>query len=130
MDCPVCKTPMLILEYQQIEIDYCPSCQGIWLDQGELELLLKSENSIVDLSNFSNHSRSNRRCPRCRKKMVKGPFPDSAVEVDICPRDSGIWLDRGEIEQIAGGKKFQAARTDIQRFFKELFQYNSERKED
>ena len=31
---------MLVLELQQIEIDYCQECEGIWLDAGELELLL------------------------------------------------------------------------------------------
>jgi len=34
MICPVCKKPMLVLELQQIEIDYCQECGGIWLDEG------------------------------------------------------------------------------------------------
>jgi len=27
-------------ERQGVEIDYCPSCRGIWLDRGELDKLL------------------------------------------------------------------------------------------
>ena len=43
MDCPVCKNePMIVLELNDVEIDYCLSCKGIWLDTGELELLLES----------------------------------------------------------------------------------------
>jgi Zn-finger nucleic acid-binding protein len=26
---------------QGVEIDYCPSCRGIWLDRGELDKLLE-----------------------------------------------------------------------------------------
>ncbi|QYD67967.1 zf-TFIIB domain-containing protein [Paraburkholderia edwinii] len=41
MKCPVCKTPNLLMtERQSIEIDYCPSCRGVWLDRGELDKLV------------------------------------------------------------------------------------------
>ncbi len=32
-----------MLELDQIEIDHCLSCGGIWLDAGEIELLLETE---------------------------------------------------------------------------------------
>ncbi len=41
MDCPFCNNQLVILELNQIEIDYCTSCHGIWLDNGELELLMQ-----------------------------------------------------------------------------------------
>jgi uncharacterized protein len=45
MKCPVCKTPdLLITERQSIEIDYCPSCRGVWLDRGELDKLAAQMN--------------------------------------------------------------------------------------
>jgi Zn-finger nucleic acid-binding protein len=41
MKCPVCKTPELLMtERQSIEIDYCPTCRGVWLDRGELDKLI------------------------------------------------------------------------------------------
>jgi uncharacterized protein len=33
-------TPLIIVERNGIEIDYCPSCRGVWLDRGELEKLM------------------------------------------------------------------------------------------
>jgi Zn-finger nucleic acid-binding protein len=40
--CPVCKDPQLVIsERQGIEIDYCPSCRGVWLDRGELDKLIE-----------------------------------------------------------------------------------------
>ena len=41
MKCPTCTdTPLVMAERQGVEIDYCPSCRGIWLDRGELDKLL------------------------------------------------------------------------------------------
>ena len=129
MICPQCREPMIILEYQDTEIDYCLNCSGIWLDQGELEWLLKWENRKLDLSVASHFARSKRRCPRCRKKMVKGNFPDTPIEVDICRRDGGMWLDRGEILQIAKDHCEEKTFKNVCRFFSELFTDKTEKKE-
>lgn len=45
MACPVCKTGLAIAERQGIEIDYCPSCRGVWLDRNELDKII--ERSVV-----------------------------------------------------------------------------------
>lgn len=34
-------------ERQGVEIDYCPSCRGIWLDRGELDKLLDKAVAIA-----------------------------------------------------------------------------------
>lgn len=42
MQCPQCKTTTLVMsERQGVEIDYCPSCRGVWLDRGELDKLIE-----------------------------------------------------------------------------------------
>ena len=42
MKCPVCtETDLLMAERQGIEIDYCPSCRGVWLDRGELDKIIE-----------------------------------------------------------------------------------------
>lgn len=42
MKCPTCVDATLVMtERQGVEIDYCPSCRGIWLDRGELDKLLE-----------------------------------------------------------------------------------------
>lgn len=41
MLCPTCKTPLTMSERQGIEIDYCPSCRGVWLDRGELDKIIE-----------------------------------------------------------------------------------------
>jgi Zn-finger nucleic acid-binding protein len=42
MNCPTCKDVQLaISDRQGVEIDYCPSCRGVWLDRGELDKLIE-----------------------------------------------------------------------------------------
>lgn len=41
MKCPNDQTTLVISERQNIEIDYCPQCRGVWLDRGELDKILE-----------------------------------------------------------------------------------------
>ncbi len=42
MKCPICPDARLLISIRQdVEIDYCPECRGIWLDRGELDKLLE-----------------------------------------------------------------------------------------
>ena len=41
MKCPNCHETLMMMERNQIEIDYCPSCRGVWLDKGELDKMLE-----------------------------------------------------------------------------------------
>jgi Zn-finger nucleic acid-binding protein len=42
MKCPSCQEPDLVMSSRQnIEIDYCPQCRGVWLDRGELDKLIE-----------------------------------------------------------------------------------------
>ena len=41
MKCPTCTDVSLVMtERQSVEIDYCPTCRGVWLDRGELDKLI------------------------------------------------------------------------------------------
>lgn len=41
MLCPVCRTSLALSDRGGVEIDYCPSCRGVWLDRGELDKIIK-----------------------------------------------------------------------------------------
>ena len=41
MLCPADQTPLTMSERQGIEIDYCPTCRGVWLDRGELDKIIE-----------------------------------------------------------------------------------------
>ena len=42
MNCPTCPDATLVItERSGIEIDYCPTCRGVWLDRGELDKIIE-----------------------------------------------------------------------------------------
>ena len=104
MKCPVCKESLIVVELDQVEIDHCVECKGVWLDAGELELLLGESDSarkFLDSMKKSSSSEKPRKCPICQRKMTKVEFADSArTVVDKCKNDHGIWLDQGELESL------------------------------
>ena len=55
MKCPTCNETLLISDKNGIEIDYCPSCRGIWLDRGELDKII--ERSADHYSKKENYGR-------------------------------------------------------------------------
>jgi len=105
MNCPVCDTPLIILELNNVEIDHCTNCQGIWLDGGELEILLvNSSHKNELLASFvvdKKNDEKKLKCPICRKKMDKVLCgKEENILIDKCRLHHGLWFDKGELEQL------------------------------
>ena len=50
MKCPNCvAVDLLMSERKGIEIDYCPSCRGVWLDRGELDKFIQQADQQVQV---------------------------------------------------------------------------------
>jgi Zn-finger nucleic acid-binding protein len=137
--CPVChKVDMAVLELHEIEIDYCFDCGGIWLDSGELELLLGSaERKNEILSSFSDAekkcSEKKRPCPICSKAMKKVEVitEKGPVIVDECVDRHGLWFDKGELYHIvncaADGSKEESP---VLKFLSDIFCGKNQKEED
>ena len=41
MKCPLDGTPLASTERSGVEIDYCPSCRGVWLDRDTFEQVIE-----------------------------------------------------------------------------------------
>jgi len=48
MKCPKCGMELIEINYKGIKVDKCSSCEGIWLDAGELEAVAKLEKTRLD----------------------------------------------------------------------------------
>ncbi len=110
MICPVCKKDMVIIEYRDIELDYCTNCKGVWFDSGELELLLETAGvtecqpclEAMQARPDAITEETVRKCPICLKKMKKTAIREGGnVIVDVCRNNDGIWFDHREIEHLA-----------------------------
>lgn len=88
MPCPICKTGLTLSERQGIEIDYCPTCRGVWLDRGELDKLIERSTEAAapartptdswptDRGYNDDHDRHHHRGGRHRKKSFLSEFFD------------------------------------------------------
>ncbi len=47
MHCPKCGQALTTEHYGPVEIDLCPSCRGLWLDENELETIVANESSLL-----------------------------------------------------------------------------------
>lgn len=56
MRCPVDGTELLMTDRQGVEIDYCPTCRGVWLDRGELDKII--ERSAVEAAHAAPQRRA------------------------------------------------------------------------
>lgn len=105
MQCPRCENPLIVLELNGIEIDYCTDCDGIWLDSGELELLLgdhkKADDFLHSFKRNKNINEKKMKCPVCGSKMnkveIEGVEP---IVIDECSKYCGLWFDSGELLEV------------------------------
>ncbi len=127
MLCPVCDVDMWVLEFELVEIDYCPECGGVWLDSGELQLIGERAGALKEefLEAVQAHAGArpqgaSRPCPVCGRKMRElSTDTQPPITLDRCPEEHGLWFDRGElgsVVQAAGAKEGNV----LARFFAEL----------
>lgn len=87
MKCPNDDTILQITERQGIEIDYCPSCRGVWLDRGELDKIIDRADNVAPPSSkdtrgdrwsggrgYDDDDRSDRRTEGSGQKRKRGGF--------------------------------------------------------
>jgi uncharacterized protein len=86
MKCPVCPDSILSMSNREgIEIDYCPTCRGVWLDRGELDKIIErsagetssgDSRSSVQYPDRERDSDDRYRDPDYRKRKRKGLLGD------------------------------------------------------
>ena len=105
LKCPKCHHGMVEVEHDEIVIDRCTNCHGLWFDDDEahrLKALLGSE--AVDTGDptegWKGDSHSEIFCPRCEKEMEKSADPKQKhIWYEMC-REHGMFMDAGEFKDL------------------------------
>jgi len=102
MDCPRCHSELRVENYQGIEVDRCPNCEGMWLDYGELDQL---EDTVFDKDELKaslmfRSFEGELICPKCGGRMQRFNYRDYNLELDFCEQGHGTWLDAGEEKRV------------------------------
>ncbi len=107
MKCATCHDPMIVVEHEHVELDYCPNCAGVWFDSGEIELLLETmelESTGLEALHLAEEAVSKEKkhkCPECDRRMKKVALGHQPVIIiDACPEGHGLWFDSGEVGEL------------------------------
>ena len=116
-----CLTDQTICKTKQVEdivIDYCPLCNGVWLEKEEIRKLVRYLNipeyydadELFSKWNVTAHTgtapkdfwvEDNYDCPNGHGHMKKHYFAGSTIGVDQCHTCWGMWFDGGELHAVA-----------------------------
>ncbi len=130
MKCPRDGAELEVQRYEaRIEIDVCPSCQGVWLDKGELEAIQSTveRDYARELDRgFSPdevcHCDEPIRCPRCSGEMeAREHGYCSGVMIDTCIEGCGVWVDTGELVALEKFYERQQGRRDARDVVTDLY---------
>jgi len=107
MDCPKCSSTMMVTTFQQIAVNKCSGCDGLWFDNLEHELLrdIKGANALDtgDPSDGAmNDMITDYKCPNCSGNMVKLVDKEQPhIWYEVCHACYGVYFDAGEFRDYA-----------------------------
>ncbi|MGD2145448.1 MAG: zf-TFIIB domain-containing protein [Anaerolineae bacterium] len=121
MLCPRCEEPLGTGLIDEVEIEQCSQCDGMWFDQGELR---KAKDAVepdlnwLDLEIWRREDEyevrsSSIACPRCDAPLAAVAYGETGVVIDYCAHCEGTWLDGGEFERIITALAEEVAGKDV-----------------
>ena len=106
IQCPKCHSAMDLVTYEDVTIDRCSTCKGMWFDANEQKQLKELKGSeSVDVGDPAVGRKmdkiTNIECPRCQVAMIRMVHVDQhATDYEACPSCYGIFLDAGEFRDL------------------------------
>lgn len=103
MKCPDCDAELVQKKRDRVDMEICPSCQGMWINRQELAQL---EDEAFDFGDDEKGSlmlgseTTTRKCPECGKLMKRFQYRLYDLELDFCEEQHGYWLDADEDKRI------------------------------
>jgi Zn-finger nucleic acid-binding protein len=109
MNCPKCDAPMAKVTHENVEVDRCTTCNGIWFDALEKERLKNlSGSEQIDVGDYdpatSGKAKRQLACPVCHTPMIVMSVPDHpGLKYESCTVCFGAFFDAGEFRAYKGG---------------------------
>lgn len=119
MNCPKCGDVLSLDVYENVEVDRCVKCKGVWLDSGELKKIVQTKGETFDYqmikdtidNSFASvpkdEIKNQVNCPGCGESMKPVNYDySSGIILDRCSQCGGIWLDENELAKVQISKEF------------------------
>jgi Zn-finger nucleic acid-binding protein len=91
-------------QVNELSVDICPSCRGLWLDRDELRRLsahpdeLEALRQRVSAEEPGPEPAASGECPACQRRL--GIAMIGSFSVEYCTICGGVFLDRGELNKV------------------------------
>ena len=102
--CANCQTNMVRTKHPDVEIDTCPSCGGVFLEKGDLNIMATGLGGDIEYcsimeSKIRSDRFPSRLCPKCDNQTMKkvNLLAFSDLIFDYCEHCESFFLDKGEI---------------------------------
>mgnify|MGYP000019262545 CR=1 FL=1 len=112
MKCPACSKDLVQTTVSDVELDLCKNgCGGIWFDRGEIQKFDDTTEFVPPEIIPTNRPSSDtlnpfpRACPKCPGDNLMRQNYDwkNPVEIDMCWKCGGVWVDINELTAIREG---------------------------
>lgn len=107
MNCPRCRSALSEVKLDEIVLDRCAQCGGIWFDFAEFERILNRESRAIRelLPRGGAHQQpeeDNLPCPRCSATLIRMRTAPGSISYHGCLTCYGRWLDGSDIQRMLG----------------------------
>jgi len=103
LKCPKCNTDLIPTIRHKINVNYCQTCKGMWLERQDLE---KLEDEVFDYGDdakgtlvFSS-TPTTAKCPECSTPLRRFNYRLYDLEMEFCVNQHGYWLDEDEDNRV------------------------------
>ena len=106
MRCPKCGSDFETFTHENVEVDRCNNCGGIWFDAAEKKNLEQIEDAaIIDSGDKRVGKKYNEmrniNCPKCDVTMYRvADKTQFHIEYESCPACYGTFFDAGEFKDL------------------------------
>ena len=107
LGCPACGEALHGAAIDEVSVLHCTDCHGVLVRQREMQRLISARRAKVTAGTerrpLTQQDQARQvGCPRCGQLMATHPYyGPGAVVIDTCGACGYIWLDRGEVTEIA-----------------------------
>jgi Zn-finger nucleic acid-binding protein len=116
VECPRDGVTLVPTMRHKIQVNFCQSCKGMWLEHGELDEL---EDEVFDFGDrwkgtlVFGSTASTDKCPECATQLQRFRYRFYDLEMEFCPNQHGYWLEADEDTRVLELMKMEEA--DLQR---------------
>ena len=108
MQCPCCSVELNEKMLNDVQVDECHTCKGMWFEDDELRKAKDAADKDLNWMDFEIFKHSDKfkteprklPCPQCGKTLIAINYGDTRVQINYCPECKGTWLEKNEFGDI------------------------------